>query len=78
MPDPTPLAPAGESPLARRRALREQNSALARDLVFATGKTHADVNAELNRRAGIRSIREATIKQLERRLEAAKGWLSRR
>jgi hypothetical protein len=73
-----PSAPAAQSALARRRELRERNSDLARDLVFATGKTHAEVNAELNRRAGIRRISEATVKQLERRLEAARGWLSKR
>jgi hypothetical protein len=78
LPDPLPPAAAAESPLARRRLLREQNSELARDLVFVTGKTHAEVNAELNRRVGLRRISEATIKQLERRLLAARGWLKSR
>jgi superfamily II DNA or RNA helicase len=77
-PEPAPPPAEPQSALARRRELREKNSALARDLVFATGKTHAEVNAELNRRAGIRRISEATAKQLERRLEAAKAWLTRR
>jgi hypothetical protein len=74
LPAPGPAA----SPLAHRRELREKNSELARDLVFATGKTHAEVNAELNRRAGIKRISEASVKQLEHRLEAARGWLTRR
>jgi superfamily II DNA or RNA helicase len=78
LPEPSPLSPVGESPLARRRSLREQNSELARDLVFVTGRSHADVNAELNRRAGIRRISEASIKQLERRLQAARAWLGQR
>jgi superfamily II DNA or RNA helicase len=78
LPDPAPVPAQDPSPLARRRTLREQNSELARDLVFATGQSHADVNAELNRRAGIRRISEASIKQLERRLQAARVWLSKR
>jgi len=39
--------------------------------------THAQVNAELNRRAGVRRVTEATIDQLERRLVAADRWLAR-
>jgi superfamily II DNA or RNA helicase len=78
LPPPGPAPPAGESRLARRRELREKNSEIARDLVFAVQKTHAEINAELNRRVGIRRISEATIKQLEKRLEAARAWLSSR
>jgi superfamily II DNA or RNA helicase len=79
LPDPAPPTPVGPySALARRRELRELNSALARDLVFATGKSHPEVNAELNRRSGIRRISEATVKQLERRIELARAWISRR
>ena len=65
------------SALARRRQLREQNSAAITDLVHSTGKSHATLNAELNRRAGIRRISEATVRQLERRLELAKGMMRR-
>ena len=39
--------------------------------------THAEVNAELNRHAGIRRVTEATTEQLERRLRAAEAWLRR-
>jgi hypothetical protein len=35
------------------------------------------VNAELNRRSGVRRVTEATIEQLERRLAAADRWLAR-
>jgi superfamily II DNA or RNA helicase len=65
------------SALARRRQLREQNSAVIADLVHVTGKSHATLNAELNRRSGIRRISEATVRQLERRLELAKRLLGR-
>ena len=81
----TPRGPGGAgarpdapSPLVRRRQLREQNSELVRDLVHRTGRTHAEINQELNRKVGIRRISEATIKQLEQRLLAARGITRKR
>jgi len=65
------------SALQRRRQLREQNSAVVADLVHVTGKSHATLNSELNRRSGIRRISEATVRQLERRLELARRLLGR-
>ena len=43
----------------------------------ASGLTHAGVNAELNRVSDIRPISEATVEQLERRLDKAENWLRR-
>ena len=63
--------------LARRRLLRDRNSAAIADLVHITGKSHATLNAELNRRAGIRRISEASVRQLERRLELARKMMHR-
>jgi superfamily II DNA or RNA helicase len=63
--------------LARRRQLRELNSEAVRDLVHLTGKSHAELNSELNRKVGIKSISLATVRQLEQRLTAAKGWKRR-
>ena len=40
-------------------------------LVRRTGQTHAQVNAELNRLSGVGRISEATVRQLEKRLEVA-------
>jgi superfamily II DNA or RNA helicase len=76
LPDPEPL-PAAEptSPLARRRFLREANAALARELAQSRGKTHAQINGELNRKVGIKRVSEASVRQLEKRLEVAKVWL---
>jgi hypothetical protein len=71
------LEPAAQSPLARRRALREQNSEAVADLARLSGKSHADLNGDLNRRAGIRRISEASIKQLQQRLELARKMLRR-
>lgn len=74
-PDPTPLS--APSPRSRKRKLREQNSECVRQLVHYTRQGHAQINAELNRRAGIKRITEASADQLQRRLEAAKKWLQR-
>jgi superfamily II DNA or RNA helicase len=68
-------APAATSALARRRRLRELNSETVRDAVHVTGKTHAQLNAILNKKVGIKRITEATVRQLERRLEVAKALL---
>ena len=63
------------SPLARRRLLREQNSDAVTDLAHLTGRPHAELNAELNRRLKIRRISEATVRQLQQRLELARKML---
>lgn len=72
---PPPPAASELSPRERREALRLRNAALARELVHRKRLGHAEVNAELNRRAGIRRVTEATIAQLERRAVLAEAWL---
>lgn len=62
---------------ARKEALRAANADLARYLSRRTGWPHARVNAELNRLTGLRRVTEATVEQLERRLQHGKRWLSR-
>jgi superfamily II DNA or RNA helicase len=61
----------------RKVRIRDLNADIARDLVRSTGWSHPNVNAELNRLAGIRKISEATLDQLERRLEHGRRWLRR-
>jgi len=61
-----------------RRRLRDLNADRVAHLVAATGMSHAKVNAELNRLAGIRRITEASAAELERRLRHADQWLTRR
>jgi superfamily II DNA or RNA helicase len=81
LPEPEPqglAAPPARTALARRRQLREQNGELVRELSHALGKTHAEVNRELNRKVGIKRINEASIRQLEQRLDVARAWLFRR
>jgi len=77
IPVPAPVPEPAASPRTRKRALRELNSARVRSLVHRTRLDHARVNAELNRRVGIRRITEATVAQLQKRLEAAETWLKR-
>jgi superfamily II DNA or RNA helicase len=71
--DSLPVPPPKNSVLARRRQLREQNAAAVVDLVHLTGRTHAEINAELNRKVGVKRISLATLRQLERRLVAARA-----
>jgi hypothetical protein len=71
---------AAEEDVPRRVAkdeLRAANATAARDLARATGQSHAAINAELNRLAGVRRITEATVAQLENRLRHAERWLAR-
>lgn len=63
-------------PRERRRALREANAALARQIARITGLSHSQVNHELNRRVGVERVGEATLEQLERRREQANRWLA--
>ncbi len=58
-------------------ALRVANAAAVRDLARRTGLTHRQVNAELNRQAGLRRVTEATVAELEMRLEQAERWLGK-
>lgn len=71
----------GDGPVLTRREhktrLRTANAEVARALVHKTGWSHAQVNAELNRLAGVRRVTEATVEQLERRLRHAEAWYRR-
>jgi superfamily II DNA or RNA helicase len=68
--------PAGVSLRQRRIELRERNHKLVQELVWATGETHAQVNARLNRLVGLRRVDEATVDQLARRVAQAERWLA--
>jgi hypothetical protein len=60
-----------------KRHLRDANAEVAKAIVLKTGLAHAKVNGELNRMAGITSVRDATLEQLERRLRHAESWYRR-
>lgn len=61
----------------QKQQLRNANSDRVKEIARITGWSHAQVNGELNRLAGLQKINEATISQLESRLNHANRWLSR-
>lgn len=61
----------------RKARLRDQNADVAAELVRSTGWGYVQVQAELNRLTGIRKVSEATLEQLESRLDHARRWLRR-
>ena len=63
-------------PRERRQRLRDADAVLVRQISRITGLSHAQVNAELNRRVGVERVGEATMEQLERRREQAARWLA--
>jgi superfamily II DNA or RNA helicase len=75
---PPPIAmPDGVPGMTRRQAkdrLRAANAEAAKDIARTSGLSYAAVNLELNRRAGLRRVTEATETQLQDRLHAARSW----
>lgn len=57
-----------------KRLLRLANAQLAQELALIKGLDPRRVNAELNRRAGITKVAQASIEELERRLAHAEAW----
>lgn len=57
--------------------LRAENTKRVRELVALSGLSHAGVNKELNKRAGIDKVTKATTEELERRLKCADSWLTK-
>ena len=82
LPAPPPLHSGGaaggeaKSRTEVKNELRAKNAAIVRALVAQTGWTHAQVNGELNRRAGLRRVTEATVRQLETRLSHGERWFA--
>lgn len=72
------MLPGSKSIAELKEELREKNLDIAKRLVDNTGWSHARVQAELNRLAGITSVGSATNDQLERRLRHGETWLRRR
>ena len=66
---------AGESLAEQKSKLRKDNAALVAHLVQVTGKSHREVNGELNRLAGVRKVTEATAEQLSRRIVVGEKWV---
>jgi superfamily II DNA or RNA helicase len=66
----------GRSRAEIKEELRLRNAEAARELVRFTGRSHAQVNSELNRLSGVKTVDEATLDQLERRATRAEKWLT--
>lgn len=70
--------PSGSMSVGERKdLLRSRNAEVAKRLVDATGWSHARVQAEMNRLAGVARVAAATNEQLSRRLRYAESWLRR-
>jgi hypothetical protein len=67
--------PDGKTLREHKEFLREANANKGRLIARHTGQTHAAVNAELNRVSGIVKVSQATVEQLEKRLDKADAWL---
>lgn len=74
---PEPQAEDGKSRSERKSELRKLNAEVAKALARRSGWPHSQVNAELNRLAGVQRIADATLAQLERRLQLGRRWLAR-
>jgi superfamily II DNA or RNA helicase len=61
----------------RKRELRQANTDRVRMLTHLTGESPEVINGRLNREAGITSIAQATVRDLERRLRAADTWIDK-
>ena len=59
----------------QKSKLRKDNADLVAHLVQVTGKSHREVNGELNRLAGVRKVTEATAEQLSRRIAVGEKWV---
>jgi superfamily II DNA or RNA helicase len=75
-PAPTP-APAPIAAFERRDELRKERSRLVAELHRRDGRSHREINSWVNRAAGIGRVQDASIKQLERSIEALVGELIR-
>ncbi|MDQ4090880.1 MAG: hypothetical protein M3163_11360 [Actinomycetota bacterium] len=67
----------GRTRREHKERLRKASADKGRLIAHHTGLTHAGVNAELNRVSGVKKVSEATVEQLERRLDKAETWLTR-
>lgn len=85
LPPPPPRAAANGAtavattvPLTQqRKELRQANADRVQLLVHLTGLSHGEVNAKLNASSSVRSVEQATLKELQARLREADRWLEK-
>ncbi len=73
-PEPEP-APAAS--FQRREDLRRERSRLVAELHRQAGRSHREINAQINRAVGIDRVEAASVKQLQRSIEALQKELRR-
>lgn len=81
-PSPTTAPPPApeQAPVAafeRREDLRQERSRLVAELHRKDGRTHREINAWVNRAVGVERVENASIKQLQRSIDALVGELER-
>ena len=79
-PESPPGPPADEPPLSafeRRAQLRQERHQLVSNLRRMDGRSHAEINAEVNRQLKIGSVEKATIDELERSIKLLHDLLSK-
>jgi hypothetical protein len=62
----------------RREMLRNERHRLVSELTRRDGASHREVNAWLNRKLGITSVKSASLEELERSVELLVGRLTSR
>ena len=83
-PSPSPSSVAGQAPepapvaaFERQAQLRQERSRLVAELHRRDGRSHREINAWVNRTVGLERVEAASIKQLERSVQALTRELTR-
>ncbi|HEX5852901.1 MAG TPA: hypothetical protein VFY36_07410, partial [Solirubrobacteraceae bacterium] len=74
---PPPLEQAPVAVFERREDLRQERSRLVAELHRKDGRTHREINAWVNRAVGVERVESASVKQLQRSIDALVGELER-
>ena len=75
--DVPPPEPVPAAKFERRESLRQERSRLVGELHRHDGRTHREINAWVNRAVGVERVESATVKQLQRSIEALAKELKR-
>jgi superfamily II DNA or RNA helicase len=77
-PEPLPAVAAPAAGFERREMLRSERHRLVSELTRRDGASHREINAWLNRKLGITSVKSASLEELERSVELLVGRLTSR
>jgi superfamily II DNA or RNA helicase len=77
-PMPVPAVAASAAGFERREVLRIERHRLVSELTRRDGASHREINAWLNRKLGISSVKSASLEELERSVELLVGRLTSR